>query len=464
MNRGLIATGAGVGLAVVLGLFFFFDRKEESAEAPAVASLSATSETQSPSETPSAEAATAESADGGATQMDDAAQTDDPAQSDSGTQADEVSEETSEATAAAVQEAALPPATAETSGVAEAGEVEASAEEDAVGTMTPPSFDVVRVEQSGEGVIAGRAPPGSLVLVYDGETLIGEVRADAAGNWVLILASALAPGNHELRLVVRLDNGEELHAEKVAIISLSGPKTVEAIKEAGEHGLAAIEEAKGPAPTTTAALEGNGTDSSLVAPASVESGTVASASVATGSEEPLVVLVPDETAGASKLLQGSSAALKGQGIKDDALVLNSIDYDEEGKAVVAGRGEPGSKVVIYLDNQPLAAAKVDEAGNWPAVLDKPIEPGLHSLRVDQVDDAGDVVARVETPFARADLSEEDFAEGAVVVQPGNSLWRIARRVYGEGIRYSVIYQANNEQIRDPHLIYPGQIFTIPKVQ
>ena len=58
-------------------------------------------------------------------------------------------------------------------------------------------------------------------------------------------------------------------------------------------------------------------------------------------------------------------------------------------------------------------------------------------------------------------AEVAVAEGRVVVQPGNSLWRIARRVYGEGPRYTVIYQANQEQIRDPDLIYPGQIFTVP---
>ena len=48
------------------------------------------------------------------------------------------------------------------------------------------------------------------------------------------------------------------------------------------------------------------------------------------------------------------------------------------------------------------------------------------------------------------------------MQPGNSLWRIARSRYGSGPNYSVIYEANKEQIRDPDLIYPGQVFTIPK--
>ena len=53
------------------------------------------------------------------------------------------------------------------------------------------------------------------------------------------------------------------------------------------------------------------------------------------------------------------------------------------------------------------------------------------------------------------------ADQAFIVQPGNSLWRIARRSYGAGLRYTVIYEANRSQIRRPDLIYPGQVFTIP---
>ena len=53
--------------------------------------------------------------------------------------------------------------------------------------------------------------------------------------------------------------------------------------------------------------------------------------------------------------------------------------------------------------------------------------------------------------------------GQVVIQPGNNLWRISRVIYGRGVEYTVIYQANREQIRDPDLIYPGQIFSTPGV-
>lgn len=48
-----------------------------------------------------------------------------------------------------------------------------------------------------------------------------------------------------------------------------------------------------------------------------------------------------------------------------------------------------------------------------------------------------------------------------IVSRGDSLWRISRRVYGRGLRYTVIYDANQEQIRNPDLIYPGQIFVLP---
>ena len=46
--------------------------------------------------------------------------------------------------------------------------------------------------------------------------------------------------------------------------------------------------------------------------------------------------------------------------------------------------------------------------------------------------------------------------------PGNSLWRIARQVYGKGIQYVEIFEENKSLIKDPDLIYPGQIFNLPE--
>jgi nucleoid-associated protein YgaU len=54
-----------------------------------------------------------------------------------------------------------------------------------------------------------------------------------------------------------------------------------------------------------------------------------------------------------------------------------------------------------------------------------------------------------------------FASGKAIIRRGDNLWTIARRVYGEGIKYTTIYQANDGQIRDPDRIYPGQVFELP---
>jgi nucleoid-associated protein YgaU len=53
-------------------------------------------------------------------------------------------------------------------------------------------------------------------------------------------------------------------------------------------------------------------------------------------------------------------------------------------------------------------------------------------------------------------------KGAVIIRRGDTLWRISRRVYGRGIRYSTIYVANQKQIEDPDRIWPGQVFTVPQ--
>ena len=68
------------------------------------------------------------------------------------------------------------------------------------------------------------------------------------------------------------------------------------------------------------------------------------------------------------------------------------------------------------------------------------------------------VSSMDHPMEREALAS---LPGKVVVQPGNSLWRISRRLYGRGVLYTVIYEANKEQIADPDLIYPGQVFKTP---
>ena len=91
-----------------------------------------------------------------------------------------------------------------------------------------------------------------------------------------------------------------------------------------------------------------------------------------------------------------------------------------------------------------------------------LAPGLYTLRLDELAADGRVAMRIELPFQRAEIESADPAQTMVIVQPGDSLWRIARRTHGLGTAYTVIYDANKDQIRDPDLIYPGQVFSLTR--
>jgi nucleoid-associated protein YgaU len=152
------------------------------------------------------------------------------------------------------------------------------------------------------------------------------------------------------------------------------------------------------------------------------------------------------------------------------LDIDAIGYDDAGAVQIAGQGAAGAEFVrIYLDNRPVTTVPVAPDGSWTTELPQ-IDTGVYTLRVDALDEGGEVTQRIETPFERiaperlADAVAEAEAEGRqlVTVQRGNTLWGISRRNYGRGILYVRIFEANRDRIRDPDLIYPGQVFTIPQ--
>lgn len=275
---------------------------------------------------------------------------------------------------------------------------------DSVARMAP-AFDVVRISRNCTSVFAGRAMAGSVVVVKAGQRELGRVTADARGEWVLVPDLPLERGNQEFLLESQLQGQEPIKA-----------------------------------------------DASVVA-------VVPECQPGEGGEQAIAVLTPLK--GESRLLQRPDGPL------DPArrgLALDAIEYDQNGNLILSGRAQTGATVQVYLNNEPIGVATADDKGRWTLKPDKTVDPGIYSLRVDQIEQTGRVASRLELPFSRARPEEITFdASGnAVVVQPGNSLWRIARQVYGEGPKYTEIYRANQAQIRDPDLIYPGQVFALPR--
>ncbi|MXY34385.1 MAG: LysM peptidoglycan-binding domain-containing protein, partial [Boseongicola sp. SB0664_bin_43] len=150
--------------------------------------------------------------------------------------------------------------------------------------------------------------------------------------------------------------------------------------------------------------------------------------------------------------------------------VDTIAYDDEGEVTVGGRATGTETVRIYLDNKDLVDASVGEGGQWRTPLPD-VDTGTYTLRVDELNSEGRVISRVETPFLREaveDIQALDKSPATllapvslVTIQPGNTLWGLARKRYGRGILYVRVYEANTDRIRDPDLIFPGQIFAVP---
>lgn len=143
--------------------------------------------------------------------------------------------------------------------------------------------------------------------------------------------------------------------------------------------------------------------------------------------------------------------------------MATVDYDDAGQVALSGTAPPGATVQVYVDNDPIGRAKADEQARWTLTPDRKVEPGSYTLRVDQVSPEGKVLARAQIPFVRGQPLFDLPPGRVVIIQPGDNLWRIARERYGSGFQYTLIYDANRRQIHDPDLIFPGQIFLVPKV-
>ena len=324
----------------------------------------------------------------------------------------------------------------------------------------PPRFDVARLGRNGMLVTAGRAAAGSEVTLLEDGREIGRGRADARGEWVILPEGALRPGPRELTLVMRLPGGEPIPGE--ASVLLLVPEPPMAALPEGEplrdpppqrQAQAQAQPRQDPAPPRQAPPEPAPERQPQPHPQPRE----APAPVASA---PLALLIPQANAAPVVTLQAPAAA---------RLALDLVDYGAEGDLRLAGSAPGGAALRLYVDDRHLGDTQADAAGRWSFSPGESLAPGRYRLRVDQLDAAGRVLSRIEQPFMReappviaaAIAAQAASGEARHVVQPGNTLWRIARASYGRGARFTLIFAANREQIRDPNRIFPGQVFAVP---
>ncbi|MFZ4530744.1 MAG: LysM peptidoglycan-binding domain-containing protein [Alsobacter sp.] len=335
----------------------------------------------------------------------------------------------------------------------------------------PPVFDVVRVEPTGDAVVAGRAIPGALVELLRNGIPHDRSMADAGGQFAMVPPS-LSPGTHDLSLVQTLKDGRRIASVQSVTVSVPDKRTGEVVV-------------------------------ALASP-----------------NRPTQLLTPPPAVPAAPAPQAAPGTAP---VRPGVAVL-SVEAEDTGRLYATGSAAPEAHVRLYLNDTYLATATASPDGRWSFTIQRGVAPGNYRVRADDVELAsGRVLSRAEVPFefARravvalaAPATSPPPAGGAVAPGPlqqaapvppasppvvamptppgaapvkrgpasnppadavvaeirtasvtrGDSLWRISKRIYGDGQRYTVIYTANAPQIREPNLIYPGQVFVLPTEQ
>ena len=354
-----------------------------------------------------------------------------------------------------------------------------------------------RANDSGEWVITLEQPlrPGEYVVTIVGATPDGSRQVESVDR----IAVSVPPAKTEAPMVALVSpdaptkvlQQPEAPATGAAVAAASG-----APADAASGGTAASATvAGGAAPAVVAGAPGDAAPPPTWAQPFATGGDTAASQTATTSQtaataspsamaEPAVAAAPETPAAA-------------------ALAVGMVEKDGD-TVTVSGASLPGATVRVYVNEAPVGEAVADAAGRWMFTGPHAVGPGDHTVRVDQVDPAtGAVMARSAVPFevlsaaeiaaapatpetpavalppptaaeaetvagAAPETAATDAAAGAgmrkIRIRKGDDLWTLAERYYGKrrGVRYTNIYRANRKQIRNPDLIYPGQVFIIPR--
>jgi LysM repeat protein len=377
-----------------------------------------------------------------------------------------------------------------------------------------PVFDIVRIEPDGSTLVAGQAAPDAQVELRLNDAPVATATADATGNFVAMFTLDPSDAPRLLSMVMTGADGTTFAADAtVAVAPIAAPVAL------------AVAEPE-PVPSEDVAVAGSD-EAPMAEPSARNEPELPKAEP----EAPDALLVTDEGV---TVLQGDAP------LADANVTIDVIAYTPGGDVQLSGMGVPGQMLRVYLDNA-LVAEVMPDAAQWSLTLPE-TAPGIYTLRVDQVDAAGKVASRFETPFKRetrealaavaaptatlstsaaepaadvaaAAIEEPAVAEPApeekvaaaeaaavaepepaaapeepapvvavaetpaepepavvaeappspvtVTVQPGFTLWGIAKDTFGDGVLYVQVFDANRDKIRDPDLIYPGQVFTLP---
>ena len=302
----------------------------------------------------------------------------------------------------------------------------------------PLTIDLARVKPDGAAVFAGTAAPNAKIRIFEGDILLGETIANANGEWVIVLEKSLAAGQHLISVAMERSDGTTEMADRSLAVEIYQDTETKPL-------VALLPETATEVPVLIQSPDDvDKTKSAATASEATASGTI----------------VADADAEAAPAKPQAKSQIAASQIA--ALAPSAIVWRDASRILISGTSRGGVRVTVNDAKGQFGEALVLADGAWQVAGSLDMDIAVNQLRFALFDDANQIIARYDLPVKARDLAKGQDGSPLVVVNKGDMLWRIAYHQLGEGVKYVDIVRRNQQDIADPDLIYPKQIFAVPQ--
>ena len=327
----------------------------------------------------------------------------------------------------------------------------------------PLTIDLARVKPDGAAVFAGTAAPNAKIRIFEGDILLGETVANANGEWVIVLEKSLAAGQHLISVAMeRSDGTTEMADRSLAVEIYQGTETKPLVALLPETETEVPVLIQSPDDVDTAKPAAAASEA-IVADAAKPAAAASEAIVADDAKLAAAAM-PEITRAAPAKPQAKSQIVASQIATSQiaALAPSAIVWRDASSILISGTSRGGIRVAVNDAKGQFGEALVLADGAWQVAGSLDMDVAVSQLRFLLFDDVNQIIARYDLPVKARDLAKGQDGSPLVVVNKGDMLWRIAYQRMGKGVRYVDIVRRNKQDIINPDLIYPKQIFAVPQ--
>ena len=327
----------------------------------------------------------------------------------------------------------------------------------------PLTIDLARVKPDGAAVFAGTAAPNAKIRIFEGDILLGETVANANGEWVIVLEKSLAAGQHLISVAMERSDGTTEMADRslaVEIYQDTETKPLVALLPETETEVPVLIQSPDDVDTAKPAAAAS---EAIVADAA-KPAAAASEAIVADDAKPAAAAMPEITRAAPAKPQAKSQIVASQIATSQiaALAPSAIVWRDASSILISGTSRGGIRVTVNDAKGQFGEALVLADGAWQVAGSLDMDIAVSQLRFLLFDDVNQIIARYDLPVKARDLAKGQDGSPLVVVNKGDMLWRIAYQQMGKGVRYVDIVRRNKQDIINPDLIYPKQIFAVPQ--